>query len=56
MTRDFAFAFSDATPADVKARLSPRCRVLPILNSARCLVSFATRGQTVSEDAQILDA
>ena len=31
-------------------------RVLPILNSARCLVSYATRDQTVSEGAEILDA
>ena len=41
MTRDFAFAFSDATPTDIKARLSSHYRVLPILDQARRLASYA---------------
>jgi N-acetylneuraminate synthase len=55
MTRDYAFAFADATPADIKARLSRLHRVLPILDSARRLVSFATTGTPTVEGVVSLD-
>jgi N-acetylneuraminate synthase len=55
MTRDFAFAFADASVDDVHARLSPTYRVLPILDSARRLVSFATRGAPAVDGVLSLD-
>ncbi len=45
MTRDFVFALSDMSPADVRARLSNRIRVIPILDAARRLQDFATEAQ-----------
>jgi hypothetical protein len=40
MNRDFVFARSDASLQSVDSQLSFRCRVLPILDSARRLVDF----------------
>ena len=56
MNRDFEFVFDDASQADIAARLSTRCRLLPILNSGRRFVSYAslsalTEGATVREVA-----
>lgn len=42
MNHDFEFVFDDQSQSDIAARLSPRCRFLPILNSARRFVSYAS--------------
>ncbi len=42
MNRDFVFALDDMDPVDVRARLSERIRVLPILDSAHRLVNFTS--------------
>lgn len=42
MTRDFVFALDDMTSADIRARLTTRSRVIPILDGAHRLVSFAS--------------
>jgi len=42
MNREFVFALDDMAPDDVCARLSNRYRVIPILDSAHRLVSFAS--------------
>jgi CBS domain-containing protein len=49
MTRNFEFVFDDASPADIRARLSSRCRVLPILDAARRMVDFAAASDALSE-------
>jgi CBS domain-containing protein len=40
MNRDFVFARHDADPQSVESQLSLRCRVIPVLDSARRLVDF----------------
>ena len=48
MTRDFVFALDDMSMSDVRARLSTRYRVIPILDSAHRLVNFASIYQASS--------
>lgn len=42
VNRDFVFALDDMSPVDVRARLSERSRVIPILDSAHRLVNFTS--------------